>query len=135
MRQYHDKRPPLILEFILRKISDLERKYSVSGDFEEIYKDISNNSGVIKAQSWYMAQIIKSIPVFFINYLNWSGMMFKNYLKIAFRNLIKQKGFSFINIAGLAVGMACCIFILLWVQDELSYDRFHENADVLFRVT
>ncbi|MCP4726458.1 MAG: FtsX-like permease family protein, partial [bacterium] len=63
------------------------------------------------------------------------GMMFKNYLKIAFRNISRQKGFSFINIAGLAVGMTCCILILLWVQDELSYDRFHENSDTLYRVT
>jgi putative ABC transport system permease protein len=60
--------------------------------------------------------------------------MFKNYLKIAFRNLTKQKSYSFINITGLAIGMACAIFILLWVQDELSYDRFHVNNDHIFRV-
>ena len=46
----------------------------------------------------------------------------------------KHKGYSFINIAGLAVGIACTIFILLWVQDELSFDRFHENADRIYRV-
>ena len=45
-----------------------------------------------------------------------------------------HKGYSFINILGLAVGLACCIMIFLWVQDELSYDRFHENADDLYRV-
>jgi putative ABC transport system permease protein len=61
--------------------------------------------------------------------------MLKNYLKIAFRNIVRHKGYSFINIAGLAVGMACCILILLWVQDELSYDKFHKNADNLYRVT
>ena len=60
--------------------------------------------------------------------------MFKNYLKIAFRNLIRHKTFSFINIFGLAIGIACSILILLWVQDELSYDRFHKNADVIYRV-
>ncbi len=60
--------------------------------------------------------------------------MFKNYLKIALRNLIKYKGYSFINIVGLAIGMACCILILLYVQDELSYDRYHQNADRIFRV-
>jgi ABC-type antimicrobial peptide transport system permease subunit len=60
--------------------------------------------------------------------------MFKNYLKIAFRNLLKQKVYSLINISGLAVGIAVCILIFLWVQDELSYDRFHENADQLYRV-
>ena len=61
--------------------------------------------------------------------------MLKNYLKIALRNLQKHKVYSFINIAGLVVGMACCILILLWVQDELSYDRYHENADRIYRIT
>ena len=55
--------------------------------------------------------------------------MFANYLKTAFRNLLRYKVFSAINIVGLAVGMASTILIFLWVQDELSYDRFHSNAD------
>ncbi|HEX9972555.1 MAG TPA: ABC transporter permease, partial [bacterium] len=58
----------------------------------------------------------------------------KNYLKIALRNIRKHKGYSFINIAGLAIGMATCILILLWVEDELSYDRFHKNSNHLYRV-
>jgi len=60
--------------------------------------------------------------------------MFKNYLKVAVRNILRHKVYSFINIMGLAVGMACCILILLWIQDEMSYDRFHENADDIYRV-
>jgi len=60
--------------------------------------------------------------------------MFKNYCKIAARNLLKHKAHALINIAGLALGMASCILILLYVQDELSYDRFHRDADRLFRV-
>jgi putative ABC transport system permease protein len=60
--------------------------------------------------------------------------MFKNYLKIAVRNLIRHKTYSFINIAGLAVGMASCFLILLYVLDEASYDRYHEKADQIFRV-
>ena len=60
--------------------------------------------------------------------------MFRNYFKIAVRNLIRHKTFSFINIFGLAVGMACTILILLWVQDELSFDRFHKNADNTYLV-
>jgi ABC-type antimicrobial peptide transport system permease subunit len=54
-------------------------------------------------------------------------LMFTNYLKVAFRNLWKNKGFSIINITGLAVGMASAILILLWIQNELSYDGFHEK--------
>lgn len=60
--------------------------------------------------------------------------MLKNYLKIAFRNLLRKKGYSFINIAGLAVGIACCIIILLYVQKELRYDTFHEQSDRIYRV-
>jgi putative ABC transport system permease protein len=60
--------------------------------------------------------------------------MFQNYIKTALRNMKKFKGYAFINIAGLAIGIACCILILLWVRDELSFDNFHEKADSLYRV-
>jgi putative ABC transport system permease protein len=60
--------------------------------------------------------------------------MFKNYVKIALRNFLKHKGFSFINIFGLAIGVACCILIVLYVLDEVSYDRYHEKADQIYRV-
>jgi putative ABC transport system permease protein len=60
--------------------------------------------------------------------------MIRNYLKIAFRNLVKHKGYSFINIAGLATGMAVAMLIGLWMYDELSYDRYHENYDRLVQV-
>jgi putative ABC transport system permease protein len=60
--------------------------------------------------------------------------MLKNYLLIAFRNLWRQKGFSAINILGLGIGMACSILILLWVKNELSYNRFNEKTDRIYRV-
>jgi len=60
--------------------------------------------------------------------------VFKNYLKIACRNIIKHKAFSAINVTGLALGMACCLLILFWVQDELSYDTFHQNSGRIFRI-
>ncbi len=60
--------------------------------------------------------------------------MFANYLKIALRNFRRHKGYSIINIAGLAVGMACCIFILAFILSELSYDRFHEKSGRIHRV-
>ncbi|MDH5704772.1 MAG: ABC transporter permease, partial [Candidatus Aminicenantes bacterium] len=61
--------------------------------------------------------------------------MIKNYIKTAFRNLIKHKAFSLINISGLAIGMACCLLIIIFVQDELSYDKFHAKADRIYRMT
>jgi len=60
--------------------------------------------------------------------------MFKNYLKIALRNIQKQKGFTAINIGGLSIGIACCILISLYVHFELSYDRYHEHAGSIYRV-
>ncbi|MGH2564386.1 MAG: ABC transporter permease, partial [Ginsengibacter sp.] len=59
--------------------------------------------------------------------------MFKNFFKIAWRNLLRNKGFSIINITGLAIGMASAMLILLWVQNELSYDSFYQNKDRLYQ--
>ncbi|MBN2411178.1 ABC transporter permease [candidate division KSB1 bacterium] len=55
--------------------------------------------------------------------------MFQNYIKIAIRNVLKQKTYTLINIIGLTIGLTCSILILLWIQDELSIDRYHENRD------
>lgn len=60
--------------------------------------------------------------------------MVKNFIKVAFRNMLKQKSYSFLNIAGLATGMAACILILLWVTDEFSFNKFHENLDQIYLV-
>ena len=60
--------------------------------------------------------------------------MLTNYLKIAWRNLRKQPGLTFINVFGLALGLACCLLIMLYVADELSYDRYHEKADRIYRL-
>ncbi len=58
--------------------------------------------------------------------------MLRNYFKIAWRNLLKNKAFSFLNISGLAIGMASALLILLWVQNEVSYDQFHKNKDYIY---
>jgi len=60
--------------------------------------------------------------------------MLKNYLKTSFRNLLRHKSYTFINVLGLTVGLVTSIFILLWIIDELSFDRFHSNADRIFKV-
>ena len=60
--------------------------------------------------------------------------MLNNYFKITLRNISRNKMYSGLNIVGLAIGLACCILILLYVHDELSYDRFHDNADSIYRI-
>lgn len=60
--------------------------------------------------------------------------MIQNYIKIAWRNILKNKGYSTINIIGLAIGLACCLLIVIYIQNELSYDKYHVNKDRIYRI-
>lgn len=105
--------------------------HTAVGDYEELYERMVEQGSVWKARIWLWRQIFSSIIFSFY----WGFIMLKNYIKVAFRNMRRHKGISLINIAGLAVGMACAMLIFLWVQDELSYDRFHKDAESIYRVT
>jgi putative ABC transport system permease protein len=61
--------------------------------------------------------------------------MVRNYIKIAIRNFVNHRGYTFINVSGLALGIACCLLIMLYVKDEFTYDRYHSNGDRIFRIT
>src|SRR5260370_22076829 len=60
--------------------------------------------------------------------------MLRNLIKIALRNLLKDKGYSAINIAGLTIGITCSLFLLMYILDELSYDKYHVNANTIYRI-
>ena len=60
--------------------------------------------------------------------------MFQNFFKTTFRSLLKNRGYSFLNIFGLAVGIACAGLIFLWVEDEINFDKFNTNKDQLYFV-
>ena len=66
--------------------------------------------------------------------LIYQGTLLKSYLTLAFRNIARHKGYSAINISGLAVGLTCCFFIFQWIHNEVSIDRFHEKGDRLFQI-
>jgi len=125
---------PAIPALILHIIYSWSLREGFLGDIEEEYTFRRAQLGRNNANLWLWLQALRSVPGAICFSLTWSFIMFKNYLKITTRILVKYKGFSFINIAGLAIGMACCLFISLWVLDELSYDRFNEHADRLYRV-
>jgi predicted permease len=127
-------RPPKLATWILSHTAATYEEASLIGDMEEEYIRIAKKSMPLKAKIWYWTQIFISIPPFVKTYFYWSFEMIKNYLKIAWRNIQKHGVFSFINITGLAIGMASCVLILLWVQDELSFDTFHKNRDNIYRV-
>ncbi len=104
------------------------------GGIDEVYCGIRCSKGKFLADVWYWIQLTKSLPSLFSKKSGGSFIMLKNYLKTGIRTLLRHKGYSTLNIMGLAVGLAVCILIFLWVQDELGYDRFHTNADRIYRV-
>ncbi|MCP4726591.1 MAG: FtsX-like permease family protein [bacterium] len=125
---------PKILELILRRFLRYDDQEAYLGDFEERYIDIVTERGRFTGFVWYFFQIILSIPKLIKNNTIRGTAMLKNYLKITFRNLLKHKSYSFLNITGLALGIACCLLILIYVLDELSFDRYHENANEIYRI-
>ncbi|MFC1726765.1 ABC transporter permease [candidate division KSB1 bacterium] len=106
----------------------------VSGDLEEEFKLIENESNRKRAIFWYWKQIILSFLPYLIGNIRWSLTMFKSYMKIAVRNLRKFKTYSIINIFSLMIGIAFCLLIAVLSLWESSYNRFHENADILYRI-
>ncbi len=135
MKQKESQRPPKIAEWILRRIHRDNGDYTHLGDFKEIHSQLIQTQGPLTAWVWYFFQVCRSIPGFAKNKIYWSVTMFRNYLVISFRNIIRNKWFSVIKIAGLAVGMAAFLLILFYVQFELSYDRFHEKGDRIYLFT
>ena len=129
-----DIKPPRIAEWILRRIANRGESEGIGGDLEEEYRETVEKKGIGQAQLWYWTLILVSTPSFIKSHVYWSIQMFKNYLKIALRNIIRHKGYSFINISGLAVAIAAAFLIFLFVSFELRYDRFHKNSDRIFRL-
>jgi ABC-type antimicrobial peptide transport system permease subunit len=126
-------RPPRLAKLLVRLFASPERNDAYLGDIEESFAERAASRGVFRARAWYWKEALGSLPDYLGNSIVWSWIMFKNNLKTAFRGLKRQKGYSFLNIAGLAAGIACALLIWLWVQDELSFDRFHLNSSTLYR--
>jgi len=128
-----DKRSPYRVR-LLKSLLRTSVRDAAASDYEDRFEYLTNTQGIFRARLWYWGQILNLIPVALIESCTGSASMLKNQLKIALRILKRQKGYSLINISGLAIGIACCVLILLWVQDELSFDRFHENSDHIYRI-
>ena len=111
----------------------------IEGDLLEIYERKLEEMSRRKANRQFFFAIISLLkpnlirPLSGYNHLNHYGM-YKNYFKIAWRSLWRQKLYSFINIGGLAIGLTCFILISLYIQLELSYDSFYSKADQIYRV-
>ena len=133
--------PPRLARKLLRKRCAPQWLEEIEGDLEEQFQAQIRENGLLKARLIYSRDVLllatkpylRNHPVP-THHKARGPFMLTNYSKIALRNFRKHKGYAFINITGLAVSLACCLLIVLYVQDEHSYDRFHEKSDRIYRV-
>ena len=128
------KNPPKIAASLFRWVlPPIDREYLL-GDYEESFQRRLKEKGALSASLWYWGQLIYTAPEYLLESFYWRIVMFNNYFKIAYRNILRQRLYSTINILGLAVGLACCIWISLFVLNEVTYDSFHSNLDDIYRI-
>lgn len=133
MKKDRSKIPELAL-WLLRHVLPKNDYVYLNGNFLDMYENQVRTIGRLKAKVWIWKEIIKSLPGFLFARLYWRMTMFKNYFTMTRRNIRKHKLNSIINIVGLSVGMAVCLLIFIWIQDESGYDRFHANRDDIAQV-
>jgi putative ABC transport system permease protein len=126
--------PPKIFLRFFRWYCHPELLKHIEGDLMELYNERVKELGKRKADARFKADVLLLFrPGIIRNYEGYESVnsrgMYKNYFKTAFRNLWKNKGYSTINILGLAVGMAVALLIGMWVQHQLTFDGFHERKD------
>jgi putative ABC transport system permease protein len=131
--------PKYVLRFF-RWFCHPKLKDFIEGDLMELYDERVKASGKRKADVKFVIDVLLLLRPGIIRpaegYRNLNHYsMYKSYFRIGWRNMIKNKMFSFINISGLSLGLTCSILIALWVRDEYAIDAFHENSDRIFIVT
>jgi len=129
-----NKKSHLLADWLLKKLLSEEEYLEKSGDIDEVYNSIIEEKGIFRARLWHFGQVIGTLPISILHSIRWSLTMFGNYMKMTLRMLKKNKLYSLITISGFTIGITCCILILLFVQYELSYDKYHENAGDIYRI-
>lgn len=131
--------PPKIFLRFFRWFCHPKLRDSIEGDLMELYEERIKETGKSKADLKFVADVFLLFrpgiirPTEGYKKLNNYGM-FKNYFKISFRYLIKNKSFTAINVFGLATGFLCFLLIVLYIQSELSFDLFHRDAKNIYRI-
>jgi len=123
-----------IAEYLMKLTLPSKNRAELISDFREAFKEERTAKGRLRAELWYLKQWTKLTWGRKKNTHFWSSVMFKNHLTVAYRHLRKQKVDTTVSLLSLGLGLMCGLMILLYIQDELKYDRFHHNADRIFRV-
>lgn len=129
-----NQKPPRLAEWLVKTLFPDHGSFSTIGDLAEVYQSLALRNGFARARIWYWFQAIRTIPAFINNLFYWSAVMLKNYFKVAYRNLVKNRLSSAINILGLSAAIGCSIVVFLFIEDQYGKDAFHENAEQIFLV-
>ncbi len=127
-------KPPKTAERIGRFFSDSRTGKYVTGDLEEEYNLIIQESGNKRAVFWYWKQVLLSILPYILSSVAWNFIMIKSYLKMTYRSLKKNRLFSYISIFSLSVAIGCALALFVIMDLLLYIDHFHENADEIYQV-
>lgn len=149
----HELRPPRWALAVLKRLAAPHLREELEGDMEELFHKRVHRHGFTQARLLYILDLLLLLhprlwrpqpePRFTPRYtkysdvskpLSFSPVMIRNYVTIAFRNLVKNKSYSAINIGGLAVGMAVAMLIGIWINDEVSANKHHKNYETLYQV-
>lgn len=133
MSKHNDVAPRWGERFLKMVLSDPELE-TILGDLAEIYTENVQTRSGFRVHLWYTLQVLKSAWRGVSVSVWWGLSMLGSYVKGAWRNFKRHLVTSVINMAGLTIGLAGCILMLLWIGDEIRYDRFHERAEHLYRV-
>jgi putative ABC transport system permease protein len=139
--------PPRLADKLLASVLPHELFEELQGDMHEQFEVQAEEYGLFKARWLYIREALRFCRPYFLKrrfsaepehindyYFLINPYMISNYLKIAWRNLLKNKTFGSINLFGLVTGLTTCLLIFLYVNDELSYDRYLEKADRIYRI-
>lgn len=126
--------PPGFLRWIHHRLTIYENCFAFSRDIEIEYTAVCKDRNRLYAFCWLLWITLQVLFSYSMFYIKWRFIMFKNHIKITLRSMQRHKVFSFINVAGLAIGIACMLIIMLWVRYETSFDRFFEKSDHIYRV-
>lgn len=134
----HKQIPPLLAQRLLKQLLRSDITEEVLGDLEEKFLADVNSKSVLQAKFSYWVQTLNYLRPFALRKQRQSPNqidMFRNYFRVGMRTMLRNKTFSVINVSGLAIGIACCVLLALFIQDELSFEKHFADYNRIYRIT
>ena len=128
------RKPPRFAAWLLRRLLDGAVRDYALGDLEERFHERAREEGIWAARLEYIRHILHLLPAFLRSHAVGSFIMLKNAITVTLRLMNRQRSYAVINLGGLALGLAACLFMGLYIHEELSFDRFHTQYDRIYRL-